>query len=150
MSPREIADPFWGATRYVSDPNGQVLSADHGQNIGTSPTFPLGPENERFTYAPTLDITASGATMLAWTATDGGRVTAARGPQGERIRSTYDAAGRVTERRIERDGFRPRVWRFTWDGFDRMIGRHSHRAAGMVIMSMRQKQQIYLINAESG
>ena len=122
MSPREIADPFWGATRYVSDPNGQVLSADHDQNIGTSPTFPLGPENERFTYAPTLDITASGATMLAWTATDGGRVTAARGPQGERIRSTYDAAGRVTERRVERDGFRPQVWRFTWDGFDRMIG----------------------------
>mgnify|MGYP000980348469 CR=1 FL=1 len=122
MSPREIADPFWGATRYVADPNGQVLSADHGQNIGTSPTFPLGAENERFTYTPTLDISASSPAMLGWTATDGGRVTAARGPQGERIRSTYDAAGRVTERRIERDGFRPRVWRFTWDGFDRMIG----------------------------
>lgn len=34
---------------------------------------------------------------------------AARGPNGEKIFLSHDMRGRVTERRIERDGFRPKT-----------------------------------------
>ncbi len=51
----------------------------------------------------------------------GGRVRAARGPTGERVVLVHDARGRVVERRVERDGFRPRVWRYGWDAHDRLV-----------------------------
>jgi RHS repeat-associated protein len=127
FSPTGNTDPLWGTTRYESDPNGQVIAASHGL-AAAAPILAgsLPPEVERFLYSPTHDVAASGGNgaqpMLAWTAADGGRVEAARGPNGERILFTYDPSGRAIQRRVERNGFRPRVWQFTWDGFDRLIG----------------------------
>ncbi|USQ96570.1 RHS repeat-associated core domain-containing protein [Caulobacter sp. RL271] len=37
-------------------------------------------------------------------------------------RFRYDARGRMTERVLTQDGFRPRRWRYRWDGFDRLVG----------------------------
>jgi RHS repeat-associated protein len=37
-------------------------------------------------------------------------------------RFRYDARGRMVERVLTQDGFRPRHWRYRWDGFDRMVG----------------------------
>ncbi|PSJ36810.1 RHS repeat-associated core domain-containing protein [Allosphingosinicella deserti] len=37
-------------------------------------------------------------------------------------RFRYDARGRMVERVLTQDGFRPRRWRYRWDGFDRMVG----------------------------
>jgi hypothetical protein len=42
-----------------------------------------------------------------WTSTPGGVVKIARGPKGERIRLLHDACGRLVERQVDRDGFRP-------------------------------------------
>lgn len=39
---------------------------------------------------------------------------------GNRLR--YDARGRMVERTAVVDGFRPRQWRYRWDGFDRLVG----------------------------
>ncbi|MGL5009381.1 MAG: RHS repeat-associated core domain-containing protein [Paracoccaceae bacterium] len=127
VAPTAMIDPLWGMTQYQSDPNGQVLTAAHGVTTGPTPILAgqRPPEVERFAYSPTLDICASAdaaGAYLSWSASDGGRVTAARGQQGERILFTYDACGRTIERRVEQNGFRPQVWRFTWDGFDRLIG----------------------------
>lgn len=47
---------------------------------------------------------------------------AAHGPAGERVAYRHDVCGRVIERVVERDGFRPRVWRHAWDGKDRLVG----------------------------
>lgn len=33
-----------------------------------------------------------------------------------------DARGRVIEKRVERNGLRPKVWCYEWDESDRMIG----------------------------
>jgi YD repeat-containing protein len=46
----------------------------------------------------------------------------ARGPFGEAIVLTHDVRGRVVERRVTRAGFRPRQWRYEWDGKDRLVG----------------------------
>ncbi len=43
------------------------------------------------------------------------------GPQGERVTYRHDGLGRVVERRLERDGFRPLVWSYGWDGRDRLV-----------------------------
>lgn len=37
-------------------------------------------------------------------------------------RFRYDARGRMTERVLTQAGFRPRRWRYRWDGFDRLVG----------------------------
>ncbi|WP_206243736.1 RHS repeat-associated core domain-containing protein [Novosphingobium terrae] len=37
-------------------------------------------------------------------------------------RFRYDACGRMVERVLVEDGFRPRRWRYRWDGFDRLVG----------------------------
>ncbi|MFV0624680.1 RHS repeat-associated core domain-containing protein [Sphingomonas sp. ac-8] len=37
-------------------------------------------------------------------------------------RFRYDACGRMVERVLVQDGFRPRRWRYRWDGFDRLVG----------------------------
>ena len=37
-------------------------------------------------------------------------------------RFRYDARGRMVERVAAQDGFRPRRWRYRWDGFDRLVG----------------------------
>jgi RHS repeat-associated protein len=59
--------------------------------------------------------------FVAWKSSPGGLVQTARGPRGERLTLTHDKCGRVVERRIERDGFRAKVWRYEWDAFDRLI-----------------------------
>ncbi|MBP0616985.1 RHS repeat protein [Jiella sp. KSK16Y-1] len=45
----------------------------------------------------------------------------ARGPKGEKVHLTYDACGRLIHPRFERDGFRPRRWRYSWDAHDRLV-----------------------------
>jgi YD repeat-containing protein len=59
--------------------------------------------------------------FVAWKSSPGGLVQTARGPRGERLTLTHDKCGRVVERRVERDGFRAKVWRYEWDAFDRLI-----------------------------
>ena len=59
--------------------------------------------------------------FVAWKSSPGGLVHTARGPRGERLTLTHDKCGRVVERRVERDGFRAKVWRYEWDAFDRLI-----------------------------
>ncbi len=36
-------------------------------------------------------------------------------------RFRYDARGRMVERVLSEQGFRPRRWRYRWDGFDRLV-----------------------------
>ncbi len=56
-----------------------------------------------------------------WHGSAGGRVSEAWGPQGERVTYRHDGLGRVVERRLERDGFRPLTWSYGWDGRDRLV-----------------------------
>ncbi len=60
-------------------------------------------------------------TFFNWQSSKGGRVEVARGSRGERIRLAYDTRGRAIERKVERNGFRPQRYVFTWDGRDRLV-----------------------------
>lgn len=126
-----IADGRWGTTGYRYDGNGQVEEARYGDGLA-----------ERFDYDAALNVSAfqeldrgpggpvQAASFLEaapdtrlrfWHGSAGGRVSEAWGPQGERVTYRHDGLGRVVERRLERDGFRPLVWSYGWDGRDRLV-----------------------------
>ena len=141
-SPLAIIDAIWGETRFTYDNNGQISEAEfteegysEGQfgEAGTS-----GRQSEKFIYDDARNVLgvraegfsgASGASaskavsgFFGWTSSPGGVVQIARGPHGEKVFLTHDACGRVVERKVERDGFRPKTWRYRWGAFDRLIG----------------------------
>ncbi len=136
-APAGIEDDLWGLTTYRHDANGQTVEAAHGAKttrgaLGADPdSWWRDPgqarEAERFAYDAARNIQASGggaggvAGPAGWLSSVGGVVRAARGPSGERILLTHDACGRVIERRVERDGLRPRIWRYGWDAQDRLV-----------------------------
>ncbi|MFC2250029.1 RHS repeat-associated core domain-containing protein [Labrys portucalensis] len=127
-SPLAILDGLWGETTYEYDANGQVAATKAGEGTGDE-------LRERFEYDAARNLVgtaAAGAGKLhgfgealgklsAWSNTPGGVVRIARGPFGERLALSHDACGRVTERKVERNGFRPKVWRYEWDGHDRLV-----------------------------
>ena len=139
FEPVSIADGLWGGTAYATDANGQVTEARHGEGL-PPPRADLAAgllgmpgeqvEVERFAYEPTRDIAASdtalpgeplGRALTPWLSSPGGKVKAARGADGSRILLTHDAQGRVVARRVERRGFRPKVWRYGWNALDRLV-----------------------------
>ena len=94
---------------------GQITETRFGDGDG---------EAERFAYDPALNLCGLGdatSRVQAWQLAAGGRVERARGPHGETTHLTYDARRRVVERRVERDGFRPKTWRYGWDAQDRLV-----------------------------
>lgn len=117
--PVAVLDVTWGETRYDYDGNGQVIQSRFGDGGA-----------EDFTYDKAQNLVASGGTggqdpasagFLQWLTAKGGRPEEARGPNGERVSFRWDVRGRVIERRVERNGFRPRLWRYRWDGADRLV-----------------------------
>ncbi|KQP26506.1 hypothetical protein ASF27_21140 [Methylobacterium sp. Leaf102] len=113
FAPSRITDARWGETVYGSDPAGQIAESRFGDG-----------EIERFAYDPALNLSGlgdAGSRVSAWQLAAGGRVERARGSHGETVHLSYDACRRVVERRVERSGFRPRVWRYGWDAQDRLV-----------------------------
>ncbi len=122
LEPVAIKDQLWGETRYRYDANGQVTGTARQDGVA-----------EGFAYDNRMNLSQSAvrnpaleqasqiaAKLTAWQRAPDGRVTEAKGPDGETIRLTYDPKGRVIERQVLRDGFRPQVWHFEWNGLDRM------------------------------
>ncbi|SCB39946.1 RHS repeat-associated core domain-containing protein [Rhizobium hainanense] len=139
FSPIGVEDGFWGAAHYNHDANGQVTQARHGDGTaerfrydaahnvdafadsagssGREDGLGLSPEIAGSAWRPSEDSKG----FLGWQLSDGGKVRLARGPQGERIQLRHDIRGRTIERKIERDGFRPKIWRYDWDAKDRLV-----------------------------
>ena len=123
-APLAIPDKLWGETAYAYDQNGQVSEARFGDAL-----------IEKFSYDAARNMAGAASSgpqaisglgedigrLVAWKSSPGGLVQTARGPRGERLTLTHDKCGRVVERRVERDGFRAKVWRYEWDAFDRLI-----------------------------
>ncbi|MGN8118054.1 RHS repeat-associated core domain-containing protein [Labrys sp. 22185] len=127
-SPLTILDGLWGETSYQYDTNGQVEATKAGEGTGDE-------LRESFAYDAACNLVgaaAAGADKLygfgeslgkltTWSTTPGGLVQIARGPRGERLALSHDQCGRVIERKVERKGFRTKVWRYDWDGYDRLV-----------------------------
>jgi RHS repeat-associated protein len=115
LEPVAISDTTFGSMQYGYDGNGQVQETRFGDGSG-----------ERFDYDKALNVAGSGGSdagrFAQWLKSPGGRVEESLGPNGERVRLQWDARGRVTSRTVERNGFRPKVWQYEWDGKDRLTG----------------------------
>ncbi|MGO4449870.1 RHS repeat-associated core domain-containing protein [Phyllobacterium sp. TAF24] len=124
FAPVRVDDGLWGETKLAYDDNGQLASS----------TSAAG--EERFSYSAARNIAGTssrvpgagygGASFRTppqetWVSTPGGVVQIARGPHGERVRLVHDECGRLIERRVERDGFRPQRWRYGWNIHDQLV-----------------------------
>ena len=123
FAPVRIDDSLWGETKLAYDGNGQLASADGAAGA------------ERFAYDAARNVAGASSGVAAgyggaayrasalggWQSTPGGVVKIARGPKGERIRLLHDECGRLIERHVERDGFRPQSWHYGWDALDRLV-----------------------------
>jgi len=120
FEPTHIKDKRWGETSYNYDDNGQIISAQFGDGAG-----------ERFHYDAARNISGFGdvgngvgdvgGIIHQWQHQAGGVVTKARGPGGEVVELDYDERNRVISRKVSRNGFRPKLWRYEWDAKDRLI-----------------------------
>lgn len=135
FAPVSIDDGLWGKRQFTYDDNGQVTDAeaasgterfayDSARNLAGASSSVLT-SDDATPYGPAFDQTFGSVIPAAspsfWQRSAGGVVQMARGPKGERIQLTHDDCGRLIERRVERDGFRPQRWRYGWDVHDRLV-----------------------------
>jgi len=99
---RCIEDGLWGNAQYSYDQNDQITRAMSG---GTA--FP----EERFEYDADLNISAARAAAEQFSQQQQAGRVVSRGACEYR----YDTAGRLTEKRLCRDGWRPQRWRYRWN-----------------------------------
>lgn len=119
-----ITDGRWGETRYAHDSRNQIVQTTHQSRFAGASFM------EHFGYDACNNLSladyASG--------TDRARATKETFPgqsveqaAGGRVRKrghfhyAYDPRGRVIEKRYQEDGFRPRIWRYEWDGQNRLV-----------------------------
>ncbi|MCS2147573.1 RHS repeat-associated core domain-containing protein [Scandinavium manionii] len=104
---RRIEDGLWGNAQYSCDQNDQItrVMPDGAGSAG-----------ERFEYDANLNIRAVlAAEQRISQQQQAGRVVS-RGDCEYR----YDAAGRLTEKRLCRDGWRPQLWRYRWNAHSQL------------------------------
>ncbi|WP_337271243.1 RHS repeat domain-containing protein [Oryzifoliimicrobium ureilyticus] len=136
FAPISIDDSTWGKRQFTYDDNGQLTDADaafgserfqydEARNIaGASSSISSDPVPTPYgrDFDETFGSVIPAPKPIGWQTTPGGVVQIARGPKGERIQLKHDDCGRLIERRVERDGFRPQRWRYSWDVHDRLVG----------------------------
>ncbi|WHA44059.1 glycohydrolase toxin TNT-related protein [Agrobacterium larrymoorei] len=135
FAPVSIDDGLWGKRQFTYDDNGQLTSAeastgserfayDSARNIAGASSSIQTPDDPT-PYGKAFDQTFGSVIPAAapsnWQRSPSGVVQMARGPKGERIQLIHDDCGRVVERKVERDGFRPQRWRYGWDIHDRLV-----------------------------
>ncbi|WP_186367399.1 RHS repeat-associated core domain-containing protein [Yersinia aldovae] len=109
-----IDDSRWGKTRYQYDLNDQIVRADFGGFL---------PLQEQFSYDANHNLTwqtrlPRGATAVL--EQDAQHQLAGRVISRGNNQYHYDNAGRLSEKRELKDGFRPQVWRYRWDEQDQL------------------------------
>ncbi|MFK3780270.1 RHS repeat-associated core domain-containing protein [Agrobacterium sp. NPDC089420] len=135
FAPVSIDDGLWGKRQFTYDDNGQLTRAessngserfayDSARNIaGASSSSHISDDPTPYgkAFDQTFGSVIPAAAPSNWQRSPSGVVQMARGPKGEHIQLIHDDCGRVIERRVERDGFRPQRWRYGWDVHDRLV-----------------------------
>jgi len=100
-----IKDNKRGTSRFSYDPRDQIehITRITGLNKQTE---------EQYRYDAVMNLVQSNGNVHQY---EGGTVKTI-GPNSYR----YDMRGRVIEKKVHKNGFRPKTWRFTWDEFDRL------------------------------
>lgn len=135
-----VEDSRHGSVRYELDARDQIVRAQYGfesasgalespATAGLRCTVPAQVANEQFTYSRMGDVATAEIQRLmrAGGAPESQTFVYAKGAVVRRgdFRYSHDACGRLVEKVEYRNGFRPRTWRFEWDGFDRLVQAHT-------------------------
>ncbi|WAI47138.1 RHS repeat-associated core domain-containing protein [Pseudomonas triclosanedens] len=110
FNPIQVDDKRWGNSRYQYNVNDQIIAAHLG-----------GAQPQHWQYDKALDLISealpSGADGTARPVVQqGGRVVRC-GPDTYQ----YDACGRLVEKLVQRNGFRPQRWNYRWNVDNRLI-----------------------------
>ena len=114
FNPVQVNDDRWGTTRYRYDANSQVIAAHVDGTPGQAPL------EEGFHYDGAQNLIARIRSKLPGVERQDLRQQAGRVVQRGRDRYRYDKLGRLVEKTVHVDGFRPQHWRYRWDGEDRL------------------------------
>jgi len=101
-----LEDNKRGASSYRYDPRDQITLITHRTGLNKQ-------SEEKYGYDELLNLTHGNGRTHRY---EGGTVRAI-GKNSYR----YDLRGRVIEKKVERNGFRPGTWRYSWDDFDRLV-----------------------------
>lgn len=107
-------DGRWGKTQYQYDRNDQVVRADFGGFLPLQEQFSYD-VNQNLREHRCLPRGAQAVLAQASQQQQAGRVVK-RGDSQYR----YDAAGRLVEKRSQKDGYRPQLWRYRWNEQDQL------------------------------
>ncbi|TCQ95075.1 RHS repeat-associated core domain-containing protein [Neorhizobium sp. JUb45] len=136
FAPLSVDHSIWGKRSFAYDDNAQMTEAgspsgserfdyDPARNLvgaSSSRGDPDGGSGYGQAFDDTFGAVPPAPRPFSFQSTPGGILQIARGPKGEKLRLTHDDCGRLIERRLDRDGFRPQTWRYRWDAHDRMVG----------------------------
>jgi YD repeat-containing protein len=114
--------------QYSYDKAGKLVSSDNGRAIQTykydqrdqivAATGPTG--SESISYDSVGNIASYGRNF-APPEPHAYRTGGAPSRTGIDTTYEYDQRGRVVSRTVRKDGFRPKTWRYKWDGVDRLV-----------------------------
>ncbi|WP_145502189.1 glycohydrolase toxin TNT-related protein [Yersinia similis] len=107
-------DGRWGKTQYQYDRNDQVVRADFGGFLPLQEQFSYD-VNQNLREHRCLPRGAQAVLAQASQQQQAGRVVK-RGDSQYR----YDAGGRLVEKRSQKDGYRPQLWRYRWNEQDQL------------------------------
>jgi len=111
-----IDDGRWGRTQYGYNRNDQITAANFGGYLPLQEQFSYDADQNLASHV-CLPRGAESAVQQATQQQQAGRVVS-RG----NCRYRYDAGGRLSEKRELKEGFRPQVWRYSWNGQDQLTG----------------------------
>jgi RHS repeat-associated protein len=109
-----IDDGRWGKTQYQYDLNDQIVRANFG---GILPLI------EQFTYDANQNLTLHARMPRGAEAAlqqDEQHQRAGRVVSRGNCQYHYDVGGRLVEKRVLKEGFRPQVWRYRWNEQDQL------------------------------
>jgi len=101
-----LSDNKRGSSSYHYDPRDQVTGIIRQTGL-------IKQREETYSYDELLNLTASSGQSHRYLH----GVVRAIGKSSYH----YDVRGRVIEKKVDRNGFRPKTWRYEWDEFDRLV-----------------------------
>ena len=111
FNPLQIDDNRWGQSQYRYNANQQLIAAHLGRG-----------EAQQWCYDNALNLTSEGHIHSAnaqgmglYAEQKGGRVV-----KSGANRYRYDLCGRLAEKIVHRDGFRPQRWQYRWNSDNRL------------------------------
>ena len=124
--PSMISDQISGSRSYEYDLRGQVTRTDYAdggtEQFDYDSALNLRQSRSRLSGAPNPGAASAGADphWALWQTRAGGRVERAATADGATLFLLYDSRNRVVTRRLERQGFRPKIWHYKWNGQDQL------------------------------